>query len=441
MKDYTKISATLQGELIERGQLCPVELCETFLEKIHNNPDSDSIFSEILEQTALNEAKASRERAKLSNRLSKLDGVCMSWKDLFEMKNHETVSGSNLLRGKISKVTAKVVQNASLSGIVSLSRTHMTELAFSGLGINPSTATPPNSIERTRAPGGSSSGAAVSTSLNLDSASIGSDTGGSVRVPAAWNNIVGLKTSHGLLSLDGVIPLCPNFDTVGPLTKTVQDSAEVLSILHGSKVNFNKKINLKDTSFLVIETVALEDLDKNIALQFENSIKRVADSGAKITKCKLDIVSEALALSSLLFAPEAYAIWGELIEASPKKMFKPILERFRSGKNILAKDFLRAWSQLKSLRNAFRQFTIPFDGILLPTTPSIPPIARKLLEDEKYFHDNNLKALRNTRIANLFNQCALTIPTSTDFCGLSIMKPENSEQQLISLGIELERLF
>ena len=94
MEDYTKLSATLQGELIERGQLCPVELCETFLEKIHNNPDSDSIFSEILEQTALNEAKASRERAKLSNRLSKLDGVCMSWKDLFEMNFRVSKKGA-----------------------------------------------------------------------------------------------------------------------------------------------------------------------------------------------------------------------------------------------------------------------------------------------------------------------------------------------------------
>ena len=115
---------------------------------------------------------------------------------------------------------------------------------------------------------------------------------------------------------------------------------------------------------------------------------------------------------------------------------KPIAE-----KDILAKDFLNAWRQLESLRHRFREFTLPFDAILLPTTPLVPPITEKLLNDDSYFNENNLKALRNTRIANLFNQCALTIPTSTDFCGLSIMKPENSEQQLISLGIELERLF
>ena len=229
MKDYTNISATLQGKLIGERKLCPVDLFESYFDKINNTPDKELIFSEILKESALEEAKASKKRAENDVRLSKLDGVCITWKDLFQIKNHETQAGSRLLKGNLSGETAKVIENSSFAGITSISRTHMTELAFSGLGINPSTATPPNSIRKELAPGGSSSGAGVATALNLCSASIGSDTGGSVRVPAAWNNIVGLKTSHGLLSLDGVVPLCPSFDTVGPLTKTVEDAFEIFA--------------------------------------------------------------------------------------------------------------------------------------------------------------------------------------------------------------------
>ena len=441
MKDYTNISATLQGKLIGECKLCPVDLFESYIDKINNTPDRELIFSEILKESALEEAKASKKRAENDVRLSKLDGVCLSWKDLFQIKNHETQAGSRLLKGNVSGETAKVIENSSFAGITSISRTHMTELAFSGLGINPSTATPPNSIRKELAPGGSSSGAGVSTALNLCSASIGSDTGGSVRVPAAWNNIVGLKTSHGLLSLDGVMPLCPSFDTVGPLTKTVEDAFEIYAILAGHKIGSAHKKPLKNQSFLVIETVALEGLDKNIGIQFENSLRKISDKGAKITRCKLDIVATGLALSPLLFAPEAYSIWGKLIESAPEIMFRPILERFRSGKDILAKDFLNAWQQLESLRRRFKEFTLPFDAILLPTTPLVPPITEKLLNDDNYFNENNLKALRNTRIANLFNQCCITIPTDTDFCGLSIMMPPKAEQKLISLAAEIELLF
>lgn len=441
MQDYTIIPASLQGKLIGEGILCPVDLCEAYIEKINSCLDSDKIFTEILEKSALEEAKASRVRANKGTRLSKLDGICLSWKDLFEMQNRKTLAGSNLLKNKISQKTAKVIKNASLSGIISISRTHMTELAFSGLGLNPVTATPPNSITKTLAPGGSSSGAGVSTSLNLSSASIGSDTGGSVRVPAAWNNIVGLKTSHNFLSMDGVVPLCPSFDTVGPLTRTVKDAAEILTILYGSRLRVGARKPLKGLSFLVIETVLLESLENNIESQFEKSLRKLSNAGAKITRCKLNLISEAQELSRLLFSPEAYSIWEKTIEKSPKSMFKPILERFRSGRNILAKDYLSAWAQLECLRNDFHNFTLPFDGVLLPTTPLPPPPIKRLLENEDYFNRCNLETLRNTRVANLFNQCALTIPTDSDFCGLSIMSAPKTEQKLIGLGLAIEKLF
>ena len=441
MTDYTNISASLQGKLIGEGKLCPVELCESYLDKIKNTETSKLIFSEIMETSARNEAIAAKKRSVKGTRLSDLDGICLSWKDLFEIKNHETNAGSNLLKGMVSTQTAKVIENSSFSGVVCLGRTHMTELAFSGLGVNPVTKTPPNAIREELAPGGSSSGAGVSTRLGLSSASIGSDTGGSVRVPAAWNNIVGFKTSHGVLPVNGVIPLCPKFDTIGPLTKTVQDASKIYSVLLGSKFTPSKSMTLRNRSFLVIETVTLESLDGTIDKQFENTVRKIAKNGAKIKRCKLDIIAKAIALSPFLFAPEAYSIWEKNIENSPEVMFKPILERFRSGKEILAKDYIKAWNDLQLFRSEFDKFVGAFDAVLLPTTPLLPPKTERLLADEAFFNNANLNSLRNTRIANLLDQCALTLPTDTDFCGLSIMMPRGAESKLISVGLEIEKVL
>ena len=441
MQDYTNISASLQGKLIGEGKLCPIDLCEAYLDKIKSSDESKLIFSDVMEESAKNEAISAKQRSIRGTRLSNLDGICLSWKDLFEIKNRKTAAGSHLLKDMVSQQTAEVLQNTSFAGITCLGKTHMTELAFSGLGINPITATPPNSIRADLAPGGSSSGAGVSTSLGLSSASIGSDTGGSVRVPAAWNNVVGFKTSHGALPLNGVIPLCPSFDTIGPLTKTVQDASEIYSVLLGSRFTPTNSLALKNRSFLVIETVALENLDKAIDIQFENSVRKIAERGAKIKRCKLEIVEQTIGLSPLLFAPEAYSIWENNIENSPHVMFKPILERFRSGRETLAKDFIKAWDNLRRFRSEFNTFANSFDAVLLPTTPLLPPKTEKLLTNEVFFNEANLNSLRNTRIANLFDQCALTLPTDTDFCGLSIMMPRGMEAKLIAIGLEIEKIF
>ena len=122
-------------------------------------------------------------------------------------------------------------------------------------------------------------------------------------------------------------------------------------------------------------------------------------------------------------------------------MFKPILERFRSGSKTLAKDYIMAWNDLRRLRSEFNRFVNSFDAVLLPTTPLLPPKTEKLLADEAYFNEANINSLRNTRIANLLDQCALTVPTDTDFCGLSIMMPKFTESKLISVGLEVEQIF
>ena len=183
------------------------------------------------ERAGLDEAKKSEVRQLNNKRKSFFDGIVLNWKDLFDIKKKKCEGGTQLLSGRISEIDAEVYKNAKNCGIITIGKTHLTELAFSGLGVNPKTGTPPNAVKQIVAPGGSSSGAAVATALNLSSAGIGSDTGGSVRIPAAWNNLVGFKPTHGKLSLHGVLKLCPNFDTVGPITKTVEDGSYKVKFL------------------------------------------------------------------------------------------------------------------------------------------------------------------------------------------------------------------
>ena len=232
MADWQDKSAGDLGRGIGAGDIDPVALAEFFLERAAASAD---IYARLTSGRARSEAMAARDRARTGTRHGPLDGVPLSWKDLFDTAGIATEAGSALLEGRVPDADAEVLSTASQGGLVCLGKTHMSELAFSGLGVNPVTATPPNRHDPGLAPGGSSSGAAASVAFGLAPAGIGSDTGGSVRLPAAWNDLVGLKTTSGRLSLAGVVPLAAKFDTIGPLTRTVEDAALVLAALEGRK--------------------------------------------------------------------------------------------------------------------------------------------------------------------------------------------------------------
>ena len=441
MENILKLTATQIGKELNLGKVCPIELTEAYLDKINLYSGSKSIFTTLTTEHALKQAQAAKLRIKNNNRFSLLDGVSISWKDLFDTSGFPTEAGSELLKGRIPKEDAVVVKNSTKAGLISLAKTHMTELAFSGLGINPVTKTPSNSVNSKLAPGGSSSGAAVSVALNLVSGAIGSDTGGSVRVPAAWNNLVGLKTTHSLLSLKGVVPLCPRFDTVGPIVKSVEDATNFLSVLLGKN-----QINLKDDilatkSFAVIETSLLETLDSEVSVSFEHSLDLLTKHGVKITRLKSNVISDAMALSSSVFSPEAYGTWKELIERNPEKMYPPVLERFRSGKQISGPSYVSAWQNLELLRQHYIKLVNQFDVTLAPTTAILPPKIEHLLTDDQYFSERNLLTLRNTRFANLMGLPALTLPTETNFCGFMLMGKPFEDVSLLSIGKSVESIL
>jgi aspartyl-tRNA(Asn)/glutamyl-tRNA(Gln) amidotransferase subunit A len=427
------------GRAIGAGKINAVELTEAFLDAIAAHTHANRIYTRTTPRRARSMAMAAAGRAKLGTRIGLLDGVPLSWKDLFDTAGAPTEAGSALLKGRTPARDAEVLVNATAQGLVCLGKTHMSELAFSGLGLNPVTATPPNVNDPKAVPGGSSSGAAASVAFGLAPAAIGSDTGGSVRIPAAWNDLVGLKTTAGRISLRGVVPLCERFDTVGPIARTVEDCALILAALEGGKAADLGGASLQGTRLLLLETAAMDDIRDAPARGFDQAAARLAAKGARIDRLQMPEVAEALALAGPLFTAEAYGTWSKTIEAAPDKMFPRILERFRIGGTITAADFVAGWRRLDALRSLWLQRTAGYDAVILPTAPILPPDANRLMTDNAYYTTENLLALRNTRVANLLGLCALTLPTGQPSCGISFMAAPGTEERLLRLGSAAER--
>ncbi|KAF0676538.1 amidase [Profundibacterium mesophilum] len=448
MNDWRWMTAARLGDGIAAGEIDPVALTETFLEAIDGHPRSRQIYARVTPERARQEAAAAAGRARAGQRRSRLDGVPVSWKDLFDTAGTVTEAGSALLKGRVPDEDAQVLRNATEAGLVCLGKTNMSELAFSGLGLNPVMGTPVCVHDPRAVAGGSSSGAAASVAFGLAAAAIGSDTAGSVRVPAAWNDLVGLRPGHGALSLRGAVPLCPRFDTVGPLARTVEDAALVYTAL-GARLpqgcadlpQAASGEGALDGCRFVIPERALEALSRGAEAAFDAACARLRDAGARIEPQALPEVSEALELATTLFAPEAYGIWRETIEANPDAMFDQILLRFRGGAGIGAADYVAAWHRMDALRVMYRERTAAFDGALLPTVPILPPLIERLTEDSDYYGWANLMTLRNTRIGSLLDLAGVTVPAGHPSCGLLLQMPGGCEPALLGTAARIEAIL
>ncbi|QBF33782.1 amidase [Thalassococcus sp. S3] len=439
MQDWLTMTAADLGRGIEAKEIDPVALTQTYLDAIDGHDLRDRIYARVTHDRALAEAKAAQARAAAGRRLSLLDGVPISWKDLFDTAGIGTEAGSALLKGRVPETDAVVLRNATAMGTVCLGKTHMTELAFSGLGYNPVTNTPPCVNDADAVPGGSSSGAAASVAFNLAAAGIGSDTGGSVRIPAAWNDLVGLKTTSGRLSLEGVVPLCLRFDTVGPLTRSVEDAALLLGALEGSPAPDIEGASLKGRRFAALQTIAMDDMRDAPLAAFCSAVDRLKAAGAMVEPIDVPEVARAMDLTAALYPTEAYGLWRDVIEANPDVMYPEILRRFRLGMDISGPDYVAAWATLKACRMAYDQATAGYDAVILPSSAIMPPSLTRLNAEDDYYVTENLLTLRNTRIGNLMGLTALTVPTGVPSCGIMLMTPPQTEAHVLRIGAAAER--
>ncbi|KAB7742326.1 amidase [Parvibaculum sedimenti] len=439
------------SRLFEEGRADPREVTEFFLERTKKNDPDHRVYRLLTETRARAEADAAADRAKRGLRRHALDGVPLSWKDLFDSAGDVTPAGSLALRTRIPTRDAEVLARATRAGAICLGKTNMTEIAFSGLGINPKMGTPANAFDEAveRVPGGSSSGAAVSVARGLAAGAIGTDTGGSVRIPSAWNGLVGLKTTAGRIPLGGTVPLSPSFDTIGPLAHDVADAAALFSLLNASKPFELEGVDLNNVVLWLPGGVGWSDLDEGVATALDLAIRRLVHAGARIVEHKLPELDEIDALAwgggaSRLVA-EAYAIWHETLATNEAVVYRPVFERMMAGVSISAADLLKSDTARRDIAARYLAATAGIDAVLLPTvaiTP--PPIAALEAGGPDYFKANRM-ALRNTTIGNQLGLCAITLPAGYDAAGipvgLMLQAAPNTEEKLLRIARAVEKVL
>lgn len=434
MQDWLWMTAADLGRGIGSGEIDPIELTETYLAAIDAHELSHRIYTVVTHDRAREEAKAASARAANGQRLGPLDGVPVSWKDLVDSAGIVTQAGTRLMDGRVPDADAEVLRNATAQGLVCLGKTHLSEIAFSGLGYNPMMETPPCVNDPDAVPGGSSSGAAASVAFGLAAAAVGSDTGGSVRIPSAWNDLVGLKTTHGRVSLNGVVPLCLTFDTIGPLCRSVEDAGLMLAALEGAKPADLAQSDLKGRRFAVLKTIAMDDLRDAPAAAFAKAVEQIKGAGGIVEQIELPDLHDAFDMAGPLYCADAYGWWKDRVEAAPEKMFDQILERIRAGQGVLAADYMAHWIRLREIRDIYAKAVAGYDAVIMPSSPTLPPNLERLNTDPEYYRIENLLALRNTRVGNLMGGASLTLPTGTPSCGIMLNGSPGSEEKLLRLG-------
>ncbi|MEM6942715.1 MAG: amidase family protein [Pseudomonadota bacterium] len=439
------LSAAAQGREIAAGRLDPIALAEAYFAAIERHPAGNLTYARTTRTRALKEAAAARDRMRAGSMLGPLDGVPVSWKDLIDTAGTATEGGSRLCMGRTPEADGETLRHATAAGTVCLGKTHLSELAFSGLGLNPMAATPPNRNDARLAPGGSSSGAAASLAYDLAPLAIGSDTGGSVRIPAAWNDLVGLKTTFGLVSNKGSLSLAPSLDTIGPLARSVEDAALGLSILTGTPAPALGSLTGGYLRLYVAEEdVVMSGLEPAVAGAFEDALRRATQAGAQIARGPVPSFAEAERVAiekSFAVNAEAWQVWGAKLDEQPDTVFHPIETRVRTGREVPEEKLAAARIEFARLSEETAAFIREHGLLVMPTAPiTAPPIAR-LLADEAYYTERNLMALRNTRMANLLGLSALTLPTGTPMVGLMLVGAPFAEAELIAAGAALERVL
>lgn len=437
-------SALALGRLIGAGRLDPRDLARFYLDRAQALDPDRRIYISLLEKRALCEAGAAAERARNGQRRGPLDGVPVSWKDLFDLEGTATASGSLLRTDHIAVHDAEVVARATRAGLVALGRTTMTEFAFSGLGINPHFGTPANPFDShvERVPGGSSSGAAVSVARGLAAAAFGTDTGGSIRIPAAWNGLVGLKTTAGLVPLDGVAPLSPSLDSVGAITRDVEDAAAFLGLMTREKPVDLDGVSIKGAVLLLPGGRAWEDLDTSVARALEGAIQRLVRKGARIVEQALPELDEiddlAWTLPATRLVSEAFALWGDLLAAGKDKVYPPVYDRLMAGANMKAGDLVRSDLRRAEITRRYLAATAGVDAVLLPAVSIGAPAIADLAGGGPAYFQANRKALRNTTMGNQLGLCAITLPAGYDTngvpVGLMMQSAPYTEKKLLRLA-------
>ena len=420
---------------------------EAILARLHARSSEERVFLRIYAESARAAADAADARRRSGLSLGPLDGAIVSIKDLFDVAGEPTTAGSVLRRtAPPAETDATVVRRLRRAGAVILGKTNMVEFAFSGVGLNPHYGTPGNAVDPERIPGGSSSGAGVSVAEGTSDLSIGSDTGGSVRIPAAFNGIVGFKPTARRVPLDGAFPLSYSLDSVGPLATTVEDCAAADAVMAGEEPPSLNAVSVSGRRIGIPRGRLFGNTETAVSDAFEAALKTLSRAGASIVDHDIEDLLTGMARATApasiasIEAAEIHADWltDRAAEFDPR-----VQGRIALSSSVPAPIYLRMMRQRAALAAAMDERLAGVDVLALPTVPVVAPRTAPLLTDDHLYTQTNLLVLRNPMIANQFDltSISLPIPGRTLPIGLMLFARHGHDRRLLRVAAGIERLL
>ena len=372
-------------------------------------------------------------------------GIPVSIKDLFDIRGQVTRAGSRALEDSApATVDAPVVARLRAAGFVVIGRTNMTEFAYSGIGINPHYGTPKSAWQRHvgHVPGGSSSGAAVSIADGMAFGALGTDTGGSCRIPAAYNGIVGYKPTQRRVPLDGGVPLSTSLDSFGPLANSVACCATLDAVLAGESIEPIRPRQIKGLRLAVPTTVALDDLDDAVAKTFDRALQTLSKAGALIEHIEVpEFLDVGMMNAKGGFAAAESFAWHRYLITSKGDDYDPrVFVRIMRGEAITAADYIDLLNARRSLVARIATRLAPYDAMVMPTTANTPPRIADLADD-KAFAVANLRSLRNCTLINMIDGCAISLPAQREGevpVGFMLAATGGADRRIFELAAAME---
>lgn len=441
----TCVAAQLRD--LHAGRLSSRDLVEQALNRIADQAGEGArTFTKVYRSAAMVEADAYDRLRREGIAGGRLAGLPVSVKDLFDIAGEPTSAGSVVLANSHpASRDAAAIKRLREAGAIIIGRTNMTEFAFSGLGINPHYGTPRNPYDRSteRIPGGSSSGAAVSVADGMAVCGIGTDTGGSVRIPAALCGLTGFKPTARRVPLDGVLPLSSSLDSIGPIAPTVGCCALIDSVLSGEFVDAFADVSVKGLRLGVLQGYPLDGLDTHVSRAFDMAIRTLSAAGAHIEEASIPAIDEipAASMTRGFAAIESYAWHRALIEHERERYDPRVAIRILRGEQVRAADYIDLIATRRRIIEEANRALARFDAVLLATVPQIAPPIAEVERDDGTYADVNAKLLRNPTIINFIDGCALSIPCHSPGeapVGLMVAASGGCDRNLLRLGSAIE---
>ncbi len=404
-------------------------------------------FIQVFAESAIAEAEAIDRRRQAAIWTGPLGGIPISVKDLFDIRGIPTTAGSVVLAdAEAAAADAVVVGRLRAAGAVIVGRTNMTEFAFSGLGLNPHYGTPANPYDRAtrRIPGGSSSGAAISVCDGMAVAAIGTDTGGSVRIPAAVCGLVGFKPTAARIPVAGTLPLSTALDSIGPLARSVRCCRILDAVLSSQPCDDVGPASLQDLRIAVPTTRVFDDIDADVSRAFESALACLAEAGAKLSRIPVPEFADVGKTAEIATFPavEGYSWHRDLLARAHDRYDPRVSVRLKRGRSINAADYLWLLRRRDELMRAVRSRIGGFDVLAMPTVPVIAPPIGDLERDDDLYHRVNLLMLRNPTLINFLDGCAVSLPCHSNGAapvGLMLARFDGADDKLLAIAEAAER--